>query len=277
MAAIDLLLSSATLNHYGLNRVFELARRLELDGIELYIDERADTRQAAYIKRLMEDFFIRVPVVHAPRPGARYPAADGNWELRLLLARDLAEEIGARLVVTHPPQRDEPAVNPADLRFTTGVPVAFEFMPRHTRTFLGFTFTRARWRDGKPGEWAHFPQAVFDVAHVGSWSPDIVAAWREQQPRVRHIHLSNIDGRHWHLPPQRGQLPLQDLLTAVVDTRYRGTISLELAPHTIGGYELEQVTATLAGAVTFARKALVTAFAARARARAASTSPRAER
>lgn len=277
MAAIDLLLSSATLNHYGLNRVFEMARRLELDGIELYIDERADTRQAAYIKRLMEDFLIRVPVVHAPRPGARYPAADGNWDLRLLLARDLAEEIGARLVVTHPPQHDEPAVDPAALRFTTGVPVAFEYMPRQTRKFLGFTFTRARWRNGNPGDWSRLPQAVFDVAHVGSWSPDLVAVWREQQARVRHIHLSNIDGRHWHLPPQRGQLPLRELLAAVVDSRYRGTISLELAPHTIGGYELEQVTATLAAAVTFTRKALVQAFAARSRIRSEGNGMRAER
>lgn len=265
MAAVDLLLSSATLNHYGLNRVFEMARRLELDGIELYIDERADTRQAAYVKRLMDDFFIRVPVVHAPRPGARYPSVDGNWDLRLQLARDLAEEIGARLVVTHPPQRDEPAVAPADLRFTAGVPVAFEFMPRHTKKYFGFTFTRNRWRDGAPRDWPGFPQAVFDVAHVASWDLDIVTTWRQQAARVRHIHLSNIDGRHWHLPPQRGQLPLNDFLTAVVDTRYRGTISLELAPHTIGGYELGQITATLAAAVSFTRKSLVQAFAARSR------------
>ncbi|HNW91813.1 MAG TPA: TIM barrel protein [bacterium] len=270
MAAIDLLLSSATVNHYGLNRAFELARQLGLDGIELYVDERADTRQLDYIRRLMEDCFIRVPVVHAPRPGARYPAADGTWDLRLQFARDLAAALGAGLVVTHPPQYDEAAGDPAGLQFAAGVPVAIELMSRQTRSFCGFTFTRRRWRRGLPRDWSALPAVVFDTTHVGSWSPDLVTAWREQAPRVKHIHLSNLDGRAWHLPPQLGRLPLREFLAAVVDTRYRGTISLELAPHTIGGYELTRVAATLAESVTFVRTALVQAFAARQRSRAES-------
>lgn len=267
MAAIDLILSTASLNHYGLNRVCELARRLEVDGLELQLDDRADTRQVPYLRRLMEEFYLRIPVVHTARP-ALYPPAESGWAERLAFARTLAREVGARLVVAHPPTRGEARIDFTDAQWTNGIPVAFETMPRHTRKLFGlFSVPDRRWQANAPADWEPLPRLVFDTAHAGTWPDGLAALWRAHGARVAHIHLSNIDAQTWHLPPQQGVLPLEEFLALLAETRYRGCLSLELAPHTLGGHDLDRVAATLAESVSFCRRALVRAFGQRSRRR----------
>ena len=57
-------LSTGSLYSYGTARVFELAARVGYDGVEVIVDHRWDTRQPAYLRRLVAD--------HGSGRGRRY-------------------------------------------------------------------------------------------------------------------------------------------------------------------------------------------------------------
>jgi sugar phosphate isomerase/epimerase len=66
---------------------------------------------------------------------------------------------------------------------------------------------------------------------------------------VRHIHLSNFDGRE-HRRPEDGELRLDLLLGQLAADGYRGAVSLELAPDALGaGAADERVLALLANSL----------------------------
>ncbi|MFN8539092.1 MAG: TIM barrel protein [Thermomicrobiales bacterium] len=92
------------LHNYGLNRVWEFAAEAGFDAVEVMIDAKWDTRQAAYLGRLIAAHGLPIASLHTPfRPiagfGEDYPAC-----VRRALA--LAREIGARTVVAHPETAD---------------------------------------------------------------------------------------------------------------------------------------------------------------------------
>ncbi|MFN8513839.1 MAG: TIM barrel protein [Chloroflexia bacterium] len=99
-----LALSTGSLHNYGLNRVWEFAAEAGFDAVEVMIDAKWDTRQAAYLGRLIAAHGLPIASLHTPfRPiagfGEDYPAC-----VRRALA--LAREIGARTVVAHPETAD---------------------------------------------------------------------------------------------------------------------------------------------------------------------------
>ncbi len=66
---IRVALSTGSIYTYGTARAFELAAGAGYDGVELIVDDRWDTRQAAYVRRLSEQYEIPVLSVHRARGG----------------------------------------------------------------------------------------------------------------------------------------------------------------------------------------------------------------
>jgi len=261
MGAINFLLSTGSLGHFGLARVFELARTLDFDGVEVIIDWRADTRQGKYLQRLQREFMLSIPVIHAPFVANSYPVSDGDWSERLVLSREVATAVKARLVVAHPPLLGEPDIDLNSLNLATGVPVVFETMPKKTRKLLGLSFKKNIWRYGQPRNWADFDRLAFDTCHIGSWELDLFESWRLHRKQVAHIHLSNLDGTTFHTAPADGQLDLRQFLITIARNGYRGSVTLELAPHSAGGYDLAASRKILNRSLTFCRQSVVKAFA----------------
>jgi len=91
------ILSSGSLYTYGLDRVFALAAEAGFDGIEVLVDMRFDTRQPAYLRRLVE----RHGTARHQRPRAFLAGADACLAARLpgslAAAAELAADMGAAL------------------------------------------------------------------------------------------------------------------------------------------------------------------------------------
>lgn len=279
-----LALSTGSLYTYGLDRVFGLAKEAGFDGIEVLVDGRWDTRQADYLKHLMDRHALPVVSLHSPFHLIRVPGweQDPLWRLRRTV--ELAEALGARVVVAHPPLgwlrislRVMGASNTRgfwvglplswfvgrsyarwlcdeleDFQRKTEVTVAVENMPRRWIGPLGFDLyqmTRLETLE-------RFRHLALDTTHLATHGLDIVQTYERLADRVAHVHLSNYNGRE-HRLVQDGHLPLADFLRRLNQDGYEGIVTLELQPDVLGDGSVDQVSANLQLAVDFHRRYFV--------------------
>jgi len=270
-------LSTGSLHSYGLNRVFDLAAQAGFQGIEVLVDQRWDTRQAHYLKTLQEVYGLPIVSLHSPFvPGIQGWEPPGQLgHLQRTIA--LAQELGARHVVTHLPfrfadtwlnipwLREKPIllplpiprdgdyrrflVNNLDAYATAGVTVVVENLP--CRKLLGFTYNG--YQMNTIAEWGSLPHLTFDTTHLGTWGYDILAVYEQVKARVKHVHLSNFNGKE-HRPPWDGHLPLDELLRRLQREAFAGILCVELDPAPLQAEDEEKVKANLRRCYEFCRE-----------------------
>lgn len=264
------LLSTGSINNYGTDRVFEIARRTGFDGVEIIVDRRTDTFQAPYLRSLIERYGLPVRAVHSPFSFLKLAGWESGEVPRARKSVRLAEELGARLVVLHGPScADRPYLAwlreelPA-FQATTKVIVAVENMPRYRKP-LGRLGARLHWpnvQDAKrkrgwdfvppfllppchlltrPEDLLPFRHVVLDVTHLGTGGYDPVRAYDLLGERVAHVHLSNFDGKE-HRELRRGELDIGRFLRHLKARGYPGDVALEISP---GSFASEDEAATI--------------------------------
>ncbi len=272
-------LSTGSLYNYGTARVFELAAQAGYDGTEVLVDERWDTRQPAYLRRLSADYGLPIVALHSPFVDrvSGWPD-DQLGRLRHTLA--LAQEVGASTVVTHlpfrlhfmviswqdsrprclsfplpfvhrEPYRDFLHNGLAALEADTGITVAVENMP--VRRLFGIRVSRY-WFD-TPAKLAGLPHLTLDTTHLGTWGLDPLAVYERLRERVAHVHLSNFDGKEHRSPPD-GRLPLAELLCRMARDGYQGIVTVEASPDALNAADETQCLAALRRALAFCREHL---------------------
>jgi sugar phosphate isomerase/epimerase len=193
---------------------------------------------------------------------------------------ELAEAVGASVVVHHLPwrmsygfvrtgQRAFPVPLPLvgserryrqwllsddypALQAQTAVKLCIENMPKVTR--FGRRWDFALWNT--PEEMLRFPYITLDTTHVGTWGEQPADVYPRFDGRVRHVHLSNYDGRE-HRHPEDGHLELDRFLTLLAADDYSGSVSIELHPEAVNaGAADAQVVARLAACVDYCRRPL---------------------
>lgn len=267
--------STGSLYTYGLDRCFALSAQAGFDGVEIMVDQRWDTRQAEYLKRLVERYRQPVLAVHSPFtsyvPG--WPKQEPD---RIQASVRLAEELGAKVVVHHLPfrrgwrwlrlgARRFPIPLPGqgehgsyrrwlleaypDFQATTNVTLCIENMP--ARRSLGRTWTAHQWNTVE--EITRFPALTMDTTHLGTWGLEPVEVYSRLHGQVRHVHLSNFNGRE-HRRPEDGHLHLDQLLAAMATGGYQGLICLELDPASLdAGRSDEDMAVTLSTSLALCR------------------------
>ena len=249
-----LALSTGSLHNYGLNRAWHFAAEAGYDAVELMVSAIWDTRQPAYLRRLVAETGLPVVALHTPfRPvegfGDDYPAC-----VKRTLA--LAAELGAGVVVAHPEvERGGSAGDYGgwlrkhyeELSPPGGPRLAVENLPR---VMVG---RKPRYRCHTVERVAAFPCVAFDTTHFGTAGVDLLAAYEALRERVGHVHLSDYrDGRE-HLLPSSGALPLDRFLQALGAAGYAGIVTLELRPDALGAGDDAAVLARLREALSFCR------------------------
>jgi sugar phosphate isomerase/epimerase len=250
--------STGSLYTYGIDRCFDLAGRAGFDGIELMIDRRWDARQPDFVQRLIERFALPVHAVHSPfEPAPGWPAPASE---RVHLSVRLAEALGARVVVLHLPLvLGYATVQMGARRFfaplpgwdmegayrawlandffllqqATSVELCVENLP--AKTFLGRRFNVHTWNPISHETLdviLRFNALTMDTTHLGTWGLEPVDVYHSWRQHVRHIHLSNFDGRE-HRLPEKGVLRLDRLLAMLSADGYGGAVSFELHPDAI--------------------------------------------
>lgn len=241
---------------FGLDGVLAAAAAAGFDGVELIVDESEETVRAEVIRKLIRRRNVPIPVVHSPFDFLNPPGWERDEASRVKRSVALAEEIGADAVVLHTPYYADRVFRRwleedlASLQETTRIVLLVENMPCYRKPFgrlgrfLGAADLAERDRKGPwrllpdlllprcfplsdPERMARFPHIVLDTTHLGTGGLDPAEVFTRLGERVRHIHLSNFDGRE-HLELRSGWLDLAEFLHRTAEESYRGGYCLEL-------------------------------------------------
>ena len=241
---------------------FEIAARLGYDGIEVMVYTDPVSQTASALTRLSDYHQVPIMAVHAPnllltqRVWGREP-----WE-KLRRAKELAEQVGARVVVVHPPfgwQQD----------YARGFEQGLAAMAAETDVvFAVENMYPLRVGSSEVGGYApHWDPTKLDVAHVtldlshtAASRSDALAMAAELGGRLAHVHLADGTGApsgpfpDEHLMPGRGGQPCAELLALLSATGYPGAVVVEVK--TTRAPTREDRIADLAQSLAFAREYL---------------------
>jgi sugar phosphate isomerase/epimerase len=241
---------------------FEIAARLGYDGIEVMVYTDPVSQDGDVLTRLSDYHQVPILAVHAPsllltqRVWGREP-----WE-KLRRAKDLAERVGARVVVVHPPFRwQREYVRGFEKGMTamseeTGVVFAVENMYPLRAGGNEVVPYAPHWDPTK----LEVPYVTLDLSHTAASGSNALAMAAELGDRLAHVHLADGTGTPTgpipdeHLVPGRGSQPCGELLDFVSAGGYQGVVVVEVK--TNRAPTREDRLADLAESLAFARKHL---------------------
>jgi len=211
---------------------FELAGRLGYDAVEVMVGIDPLSQDVEAVRRLRDYHQVPVCAVHAPcllitqRVWGTEP-----WG-KLERSAEMAREVGADVVVVHPPfrwQRDYArgfVEGIADLERRTGVAFAVENMYPWRASRRQMEAYLPGW---DPSE-QDYANATIDLSHSATAQADPVAMAERLGERLRHIHLTDGTGsaKDEHLVPGRGTQPVAELLEKLAARAFSGHIVVEI-------------------------------------------------
>jgi sugar phosphate isomerase/epimerase len=214
----------------GLRRVAEAG----YTSVEVMVNQDPLTQEGHLLGPAIRELGLSVEVIHAPFLLLTRRVFGTDPLGKIYRAVQLAEEVGASLVVIHPPYRWQVRFRRwverslAEFSVVTGVNVAVENMfPVKLPGERGVTFHASQQLE----DLDRYPYLVLDTSHAAVSDLDIMGLYERYRDKLLHVHLSNNAGKGWdsHLPVDaEGVLPLGDFLERLAADRFAGTISLEL-------------------------------------------------
>jgi sugar phosphate isomerase/epimerase len=241
---------------------FEIAARLGYDGVEVMVYTDLVSQDADALQGLRDYHQVPILSVHAPsllltqRVWGRDP-----WE-KLRRAKDLAERVGAGVVVLHPPFRWQ-------REYVRGFEKGLAAMAEETDVIFAVENMYPLRAGG--GEMVPYaptwdptaldcPHVTLDLSHTAASGSDALAMAAELGGRLAHVHLADGTGSpagpfpDEHLVPGRGGQPCAELLSRLVTTGYPGAVVVEVK--TTRALTHEARVADLAESLAFARRHL---------------------
>jgi sugar phosphate isomerase/epimerase len=241
---------------------FEIASRLGYDGIEVMVYADPVSQTADALRGLSDYHQVPIVAVHAPsllltqRVWGREP-----WE-KLRRAKDLAERVGARVVVVHPPFRWQKD-------YALGFEKGLAAMADETEVIFAVENMyplRVGSNEVAPysPHWdptaLDVPHVTLDLSHTAASGSDALAMAAGLGGRLAHVHLADGTGApsgpfpDEHLVPGRGAQPCAELLALLSGTGYPGAVVIEV--NTNRAPTREARIADLAQSLAFAREHL---------------------
>ena len=249
-------LSTASVYPESTSHAFAYARRLGYDAVEVMVGIDAISRDAAALRALSERHEVPVCAVHAPCLLVTQRVWGTEPWGKLERSAELAHDLGADVVVVHPPfrwQRDYArgfVEGIASLERTTGIAFAVENMyPWRASTRRGMEIYQPGW---DPSE-ESYANTTIDLSHAATAQVDALEMARRLGPRLRHLHLTDGLGspKDEHLVPGRGTQPAKELLRHLAATGFGGHVVLEINTRRSG--TAKQRDADLAESLAVAR------------------------
>lgn len=238
---------------------FETAARLGYDGVEVMVSADAVSQDIDVLRRLADYHGIPVIAIHAPcllvtqRVWGRDP-----WR-KLSRSAEAARELGAGVVVVHPPfrwQRDyaqDFTAGLARMQEETGVVFAVENMYPLRAGGAEMAPYAPHWNP-VPYD---YPAVTLDLSHTAVSGSDALEMAAALDGRLAHVHLADgtgVTNRDEHLVPGRGAQPCAELLARLAAQGYQGVVVLEV--NTRRAASRRERGEDLAEALEFARRHL---------------------
>jgi len=255
-------LSSASVFPDRVADAFEIAARLGYDGLEVMVSVDAVSQDTGALRRLADYHGVPVLALHAPcllitqRVWGYEP-----WG-KLVRAKEAAQELGARVVVVHPPfrwQRDYAKDFTAGLARMAGesdIVFAVENLYPLRAGGAELAAYAPHWNPLLMDS----PHVTLDLSHTATSGSDAYAMAEELGDRLAHVHMadgSGLPNRDEHLVPGRGTQPCGPVLEKLSADGYAGTVVLEV--NTRRATTREARLADLSEALDFTRRHLAAA------------------
>jgi sugar phosphate isomerase/epimerase len=258
-AGMQVALSTASVFPERTPDAFEAAARLGYDGVEVMVTMDPISQDLDVLRRLSDYHGVPVLAVHAPcllitqRVWGREP-----WG-KLNRAREVAEKLGAKVVVVHPPfrwQREyakDFATGLTQMAQETDVMFAVENLYPLRARGAEMTAYAPHWN---PVE-IDTPHATLDLSHTAVSGSDAMAMADELGSRLAHVHMADGTAAGLpdeHLIPGHGTQPCAELLAGLGRRGYTGMVVLEV--NTRRAQTTEERRADLAESLAFTRQHL---------------------
>ncbi|MCY7397023.1 MAG: sugar phosphate isomerase/epimerase [Nocardioides sp.] len=239
---------------------FGYAASVGYDAVEVMVGIDALSQQVTAMQQLSEHHGIPISAVHAPcllftqRVWGTEP-----WG-KLQRSAEMAHEVGAGVVVVHPPFRWQKEYAAgfvegiAALESSTGIAFAVENMyPWRASQKRGMEMYLPHW-DPSTEPYAN---TTIDLSHAAIASCDPIEMAIRLGSRLRHIHLTDGSGsaKDEHLVPGRGAMRAAEFLQHCAATSFSGEIVVEI--NTRKAVTREAREAELRTSLDFAREHFV--------------------
>jgi sugar phosphate isomerase/epimerase len=226
-------LSTASVYPETTATAFEMAVRLGFDAVEVMVGIDETSQNIAQVKHLSDYHEMPVCAVHSPclLITQRVWSTD-PWE-KLRRSAEMAHEVGADVVVVHPPfrwQRDYArgfVEGISLLEEETGLVYAVENMyPWRASSSRHMQVYAPHWDPVDLG----YEHNTLDVSHASTAQVDSLELALRMGDNLRHVHLTDGMGsaKDEHLIPGRGTQPVAQLLEHLADRAFTGHLVLEV-------------------------------------------------
>jgi sugar phosphate isomerase/epimerase len=229
-----LLFSTAPWFRQPLRDAFRHIAEAGFEAVEVMVTQDPNTQEPHLLEGLAREFGLSIEAIHAPFLLITRNVWGSEPTGKIYRSVQLAEEVGASIVIVHPPYRWQVRYRRwvehslAEFSARTGVTVAVENMfPVRVGGERGLTFHAGQDLE----DLERVPYLVLDTSHAAVAGRDIREFYARFRDKVQHVHLSNNAGRGWdsHLPVyQEGVLPLAEFLDDLAQDAFAGTVSIEL-------------------------------------------------
>jgi sugar phosphate isomerase/epimerase len=227
-------LSTASVYPEPVARAFDHAARLGYDAVEVMVGIDDVSQSTRKVKALSDYHEVPVCAVHAPCLLITQRVWGTEPWAKLERSAEMARELGADVVVVHPPfrwQRDYVrgfVEGIARLEQETGLAFAVENMYpwRATSSRRGMLVYQPGWDPS--GE--DYANTTIDLSHAATARDDPLAMARRLGPRLRHVHMTDGSGsaKDEHLVPGRGNQPCGEFLELLASSGFEGHVVVEI-------------------------------------------------
>ncbi|HSV38237.1 MAG TPA: sugar phosphate isomerase/epimerase family protein [Nocardioidaceae bacterium] len=239
-------LSSSSVYPEPVSAAFEISGRLGYDAVEIMVSIDPVSQDIDAVKHLQEYHGIPVCAVHAPCLLITQRVWGTDPWGKLEMSAEMAHEVGADVVVVHPPfrwQRD----------YARGFAEGIELLEE--RTGIAFAIENMYpWRASSKREmqmylpsWdltdQDYVNTTLDVSHASTARQSSLELAQALGDTLRHVHLTDGTGsaKDEHLIPGRGTQPVAELLEYLADQSFGGHIVLEVNTRRAGGREAREL------------------------------------
>jgi sugar phosphate isomerase/epimerase len=238
---------------------FEIAARLGYDGLEVMVSADAVSQDIGALRRLADYHGMPVLALHAPCLLVTQRVWGYEPWGKLVRAKDAAQELGAKVVVVHPPfrwQRDyarDFSTGLARMSEESDIVFAVENMYPLRAGGAELAAYAPHWNPLLMDS----PHVTLDLSHTATSGSDAYAMVEELGGRLAHVHMadgSGVPNRDEHLVPGRGAQPCAPVLEKLGADGYTGIVVLEV--NTRRATTREARLADLSEALDFTRRHL---------------------
>jgi sugar phosphate isomerase/epimerase len=238
---------------------FEIAARLGYDGLEVMVSADPVSQDIEALRRLVGYHGVPVLAIHAPCLLVTQRVWGYEPWGKLVRAKEAAQELGAKVVVVHPPFRWQ---REYAKDFTQGLARMAE---ESDIVFAVENMFPLRAGGAELAAYApHWnpllmdaPHVTLDLSHTATSGSDAYAMAEQLGNRLAHVHMADgtgVPNRDEHLVPGRGTQPCGHVLEKLSADGYTGMVVLEV--NTRRATTREARLADLSEALDFTRRHL---------------------